>query len=310
VLYASPIEDIVRKHGLWSHCYADDTQVYFYCAPDQMNVLINSITNCIAELEDWMAANKLKLNTDKTEFVWVASRRRFHNLQNITQCVNVGNAIVTSSPESRNLGVYFDQHLEMTQHILNVCRQSYFQLRQLRVICRTLPKDILKILLHSFVFSRLDYCNSLLYGLPKCYLKKLQSVQNSAARLFGGLRKYDHITPLLRDQLHWLPVKSRIDYKIAVLTYKALHNEAPKYLTEMCSLAADSTGLARNRSATSGKLVPTSWNTVSYGKRGFNFAAPAVWNNLPVSLIQTNSFDDFKKRLKTFLFRDAYSHTN
>lgn len=307
VLYASPIEDIVRKHGLWSHCYADDTQIYFYCAPDQMDSLINSITSCIAELEYWMAANKLKLNTDKTEFVWVASRNRFHNIQNNTQCVNVGNAIISSSSGSRNLGVYFDQHLDMKQHILNVCRQSFFQLRQLRVICRTLPKDILKILLHSFVFSRLDYCNSLLYGLPKCYIKKLQSVQNAAARLYGGLRKYDHITPLLRDHLHWLPISARIDYKIAVLTYKALHNQAPKYMTDMCSLASESTGLSRNRSASNGKLVPTSWNTVGYGKRCFNFAAPAVWNKLPVSLIQNNCFDGFRKGLKTFLFIDAYN---
>ena len=309
VLYASPIEDIVRKHDLWSHCYADDTQIYFYCAPDQIDGLINSFTNCIAELEDWMAANKLKLNTDKTEFIWVASRSRFHNIQNNTRCVNVGNAVISASSGSRNLGVYFDQHLDMKQHIglLNVCRQSFFQLRQLRVICRRLPKDILKILLHSFVFSRLDYCIALLYGLPKCQLKKLQSVQNAAARLFGGLRKYDHITPLLRDQLHWLPVKARIDYKIAVLTYKALHNQAPKYLTDMCSLTSEFSGLSRIRSATNGKLVPTSWNTVSYGKRCFNFAAPEVWNKLPVSLTQSNSFDDFRKRLKTILFTDAYS---
>lgn len=162
VLYASLIEEIVRKHGLWSHCYADDTQIYFYYvrvyAPDHMDGIVNSFIGCIAELEDWMAANKLKLTRpiDKTEFVWVASRSRFHNIQNHTRCVNFENAIISSSSGSRNLGVNFDQHLDMKQHILNVCRQSFFQLRQLRVICRTLPKDILKILLHSFVFSRLN----------------------------------------------------------------------------------------------------------------------------------------------------------
>jgi hypothetical protein len=77
----------------------------------------------------------------------------------------------------------------------------------------------------------------------------------------------------------------------------------------MCSLASEFTGLSRNRSATNGKLVPTSWNTVGYGKRCFNFAAPEVWNKLPVSLTQNNNFDDFRKRLKTVLFTDAYTHT-
>jgi len=209
VLYSSPIEEIVSRHGLSSHCYADDIQLYFFCAPDQMASLTSSFTKCIAELEDWMTSNRLKLNTEKTEFVWIASRRRFRTLQNSKLPVNVGNAIIQSSSGSRNLGIYFDEHLDMRQHIINVCRQSCFQLRQLR----SLPMDVLKALLHAFVFSRLDYCNSLLYGLPKCDLNKLQSVQNAAARLIGGLRKYDHITPLMRDQLHWLPISVRIEFQ-------------------------------------------------------------------------------------------------
>jgi len=310
VLYASPIEEIVKKHGLWGHCYADDTQIYFYCAPDQMTSLATSFTQCIAELEAWMAANRLKLNTDKTEFVWIASKNKFGTLQNSNQSVVVGNAAIPSSVGSRNLGVYFDKYLDMRQHIINICRQSYYQLRQLRVICRSLPKDVLKTLLHAFVFSRLDYCNSILYGLPKCYLKKLQSIQNSAARLFGGLRKYDHITPLLRDQLHWLPITARIDFKIALLTYKSLHQQAPKYLSDMLCLASDFTGLSSNRSATNGNLIPASWKTVLYGKRCFQYSAPAVWNKLPVPLRRINSVTNFKKELKTFLFINAYSNDN
>ena len=93
ILYASPIQDIINRHGLWNHCYADDTQIYFRCAPDQMDSLVSSVSSCIAELEAWMASNRLKLNCDKTEFVWIYSRYRA--LQT-SPTVNVGKSPVSS----------------------------------------------------------------------------------------------------------------------------------------------------------------------------------------------------------------------
>ena len=236
----------------------------------------------------------------------MASKGRFRSLQNSVPSINVGNNVIATSTGARNLGVFFDRHLDMRQHILNTCRICYFQLRQLRVICRHLSKDVLKTLLHAFVSTRLDYCNSLLYGLPQCDMRKLQSVQNAAARLIGGLRKFDHITILTRDMLHWLPIKQRINFKIAVLTYKALHQQAPCYITSMCHLASDSSGLICHRSATNSELIPASWNSVFYGKRSFYYAAPKVWNSLPVFTRHQNSLAAFTKDLKTVLFNQAY----
>ena len=195
----------------------------------------------------------------------------------------------------------------MNQHINNVCRMCYFQLRQLRVIRRTLPSDVLKTLLYAFISSRLDYCNSFLYGLPKGQLQKLQVVQNAAARLFGGVSKYAHITPIMRDSLHWLPISQRIEYKIATLTYKSLHQMAPVYLSQMCRPVSQSIFLARNRSATNGDLIPANWRTVHYGQRGFYYASPKVWNNLPAYIRLQDSILSFRKELKTYLFRTAYS---
>jgi len=183
----------------------------------------------------------------------------------------------------------------------------YFQLRQLRVVRRSLPADVIKTVLHVVVTSRLDYCNSLYYGLPGCDINKPQRVQNAAARLFGGLSKFDHVTPIMRDKLHWLPVQQRIDYKIAVLTYKAMHHMAPDYLTEMCHTVSESSFLSRNRSAIRGDLMNTRWNTVSYGQRGFYYAAPRVWNSLPVAIRQRSSIDAFQRELKTFFFRQGYN---
>lgn len=305
LLYTAPVVDIITSHGLMTHCYADDTQVYFYCPPEQMSILADRFNRCIAEIERWMHSNRLKLNCDKSQFVWLASRNTFRSLP-VLQPVNICDSLLQPVNAAKNLGFYFDRNLDLKQHVSNVCRQSYFQLRQLRVVRRSLPPEVLKTLLHAFVSSRLDYCNSLFYGLPNCTLHKLQMVQNSAARLFGGLSRYDHITPILRDKLHWLPIKQRIDYKISVMTYKSLHNMAPGYLSDMCRPASQSQFLARNRSAHRGDLINHSWKTVTYGRRGFHYAAPAVWNTLPVDIRQRPSLEAFCTALKTFFFLQAY----
>ena len=86
-----------------------------------------------------------------------------------------------------------------------------------------------EILVHAFVSSKLDYCNSLLYNIPKYVHNKLQFVQNAAVRLITCSRKYDHITPILID-LHWLPIAERIKFKILLLTFKALHEKSPLYI--------------------------------------------------------------------------------
>ena len=87
-------------------------------------------------------------------------------------------------------------------------------------IRKCITEDAAKIMVNSMITSKLDYCNAILYGLPNCDLDKLYSVQKLAARLISGIRKYDHITPLLK-QLHWLPVKRRIEYKIMLLVFKS-----------------------------------------------------------------------------------------
>ena len=305
IMYTSPVTDIIRRHGLLSHCYADDTQLYFYCSPDQLDGQLLKLSNCVAELDHWMASNRLKLNCDKTEFIWIASRNKLETLHNSLPLVNIGSEVISPVTGARNLGVFFDSNLNFKRHITNVCRSSYYSLRQIRVIRRSLQRDVTKTLLHAFVSSRLDYCNSLFYGLPKCDIHRLQSVQNSAARIYGGLRKYDHITPVMRDQLHWLPINERIRYKIAVLTYMSIHQLAPDYLTAMCRRTIDNIALSRNRSASNGDLIPTSFKTVTYGKRSFYFSAPVVWNQLPVS-VRMLTFDAFCKQLKTLLFKEIY----
>ncbi len=114
-----------------------------------------------------------------------------------------------------------------------------------------LSHPVAEKLINTFVFSRVDYCNALLAGVSKTTLSKLQSVQNSAARILTGTKTSEHISPVLQS-LHWLPVRSRIDFKILMLTYKALHGLAPHYLSQLLSVYTPSRDL---RSSDSGLLV-------------------------------------------------------
>ena len=115
-------------------------------------------------------------------------------------------------------------------HVNSLCKTAFNHLRNSVTIRRFLSHKHCEIVIHAFVASRTDYCNSLLSGLPQLLLQKLQYVQNAAARLMTHSKKYDHISPILKE-LHWFPVKSRIEFKI-FLTFKAYYEIGPKYLTD------------------------------------------------------------------------------
>jgi len=149
-------------------------------------------------------------------------------------------------------------------------------------VARSLSVEAAKTLVQAFVSSWLDYCNAILHGLPEKLMRRLQSVQNAAARMITSARRRDHITPILR-QLHWLPVRQRVDFKIAVLllVFQCLTGQAPAYLANDCQLAADASA-RRLRSADTAKCVVR--RTYNFGDRYFAAAGPRLWNTLPLNL--------------------------
>ncbi|KAJ8024621.1 hypothetical protein HOLleu_34570 [Holothuria leucospilota] len=208
-------------------------------------------------------------------------------------------SIVPISSEVRNLGVIFDNALDMKEHVRRIVQAASFAIYKIGRLHKFLDSTSAERLVHAFVSSRLDYCNSLLYGLPSNEIDKLQRVQNSAARLVTRRKKYDHIKPVLHE-LHWLPVRERIIYKIALLTYKALHGMAPSYIADLLSEYKPSRSL---RSSSQCFLKrPQSVCTSYYGDRSFSVAAPTVWNNLPHHIRTATSVSSLKTRLKTYLF--------
>ena len=148
--------------------------------------------------------------------------------------LQVDGCSISPSPEVRNLGVILDSTLSYQSHIKSITKSAFFHLKNISRLRASLSDSVAETLTHSFISSRLDYCNGLLFGLPNTTLDRLQYVQNSAARVLTRTKPWQHITPTLK-RLHWLPLKFQINYKLLLLTYKALHALAPQYLSKLLS---------------------------------------------------------------------------
>lgn len=248
-----------------------------------------------------MAANFLLLNSDQTEVIVLGPE----NLRNMVsnQILTLDGITLASSNTVRNLGVIFDQDMSFNAHIKQICKTAFFHLCNISKVRNILSQSDAEKLVHAFITSRLDDCNSLLSGSPKNSLKSLQLIQNAAARVLTGTRKREQISPVLAS-LHWLPVKSRIEFKILLLTYKVLNNQAPSYLND---LVVPYHPIRALRSHTAGLLVVPRVFKSRMGGRAFSFQAPLLWNQLPVWIQETDTISTFKIRLQTFLFAKAYS---
>ena len=205
----------------------------------------------------------------------------------------------TDSTRNLHVGFIFDKDLSAKVHISSVCKSSYFQIRQLRQVRSSLDKNSAIILANSLVSSKLDYCNSLYYNLPAVSLDRLQKVQNALARVVvPSVRRHHHITPTLKT-LHWLPIRQRISFKIAAITYKTLQHQQPSYLSDLIVPYIP----ARNLKSLDKFLPPPVPDIRSAnGRRSFSFAAPCIWNSLPFPLRSCPTLPLFLSSLKTHVF--------
>ncbi len=218
--------------------------------------------------------------------------------------MSFGGATVRPSKSVRNLGIYIDSALSMREHVIKTVSRCFGALRQLRTVRQHVPTAVFQSLVTTLVLSRLDYGNVVLAGASKDLLRRLQSVQNAAARLVFSLRRRDHVSDALL-QLHWLKVPERIKYKLLTLTFRALHGTAPHYLN-LFERVAENSGRLGLRSAVTHHLVIPPSRLVSVGGRSFPVVAASAWNCLPSDIVDTVSTDVFRARLKTFLFRQSY----
>ena len=181
-------------------------------------------------IKSWKTVNKLKLNDEKTEFLIMTSK--FHQNKIHDHQIKVDTASIPASESARNLGIVFDKNLCMEDQIRRICQSVYFHIRNVNSIRKILSNETAATIIHALITSRIDNGNSLLTGVTDYSLRKLQLAQNAAARILTKARKFDHITPILKD-LHWLPVRERINFKLLLLTWKAINGLAPSYISNL-----------------------------------------------------------------------------
>jgi hypothetical protein len=295
-LYTTPLCSLVQNSGISIHLYADDTQLYISFSPQDHSPALLRLSSTLDYVHAWLSTNCLVVNPSKTEYLVIGTKQQRTKL--LSTSLNFKDTVLSPTHVVRNLGVMFDSDMTLTKHISSVSSSSYYIIRQIRQIRSSLDRNSCILVANALVSSKLDFCNSLYYNLPQSSIHRLQLIQNSLARVVcPSVKRRDHITPTLRD-LHWLPINLRITYKIALITHKTLHYNSPSYLKSLITRYCPTRCL---RSSDKHLLAVPSLKS-NAGRRSFSFAAPSIWNSLPVSLRSETRIHSFRAALKKHLF--------
>ena len=304
--YIKPLSNVLKKHPVSYHVYADDVQIYKHFKLGDMENFwagMRCLQSCAADVRSWMNSNRLMLNDSKTELLVVAPKQHTESISSFNPTIQIGDANITPVECVKNLGCLFDQHMSMVPQVRAVCRSMYFHLHQIGQIRHYLTREARATAVVSLVLSRLDYNNGLLCELPQSVLNRLQVALNSAARLVMGIRRREHISPVLKS-LHWLPVKERIQFKVLLITYKVFHNigSPPGYLSAILEHYTP----PRSLRSGSKDLLSVKKAKGKVGERAFQTAAPKYWNALSLHSRSATTISSFRNNLKTELFKEAH----
>ena len=284
-LYTHPLSAVICQSSLLYNFFADDSQLHNSSVPSDFPVLACCLKDCIEDVAEWMADSKLKMNDDKTEVMAIGTRSKLSQVIHNLAPMSISGCDIPFSQSVRNLGFYLDEMLSMDAHIKYLCRILFCQLSRTGKIRSFLSTDAANKLAVSLILSRLDYCNSLLAGLPD----KL-NIQNHAARLVLRKSRHASATTLLR-RLHWLPMKAMIQYKIACLCFQCIYqNSMPPSISDLLHPYCISRTL---RSLDTSLLTVPRFSLETFGKKSFSVSGPTVWNSLPLSLRKNTVFYNF-----------------
>jgi hypothetical protein len=297
-VYMADLGRLLSSGDINFHIYADDVLLYKPCYPDNVTDAINSLRDCLQQVESWMLQNRLLLSPTKTSaFLFHCPRAILPSppLSVIIGGVQVG--FSTSSP-LRWLGVDFDPHLKMCAFVDRTSRSCFSILQMLRRLRSSMNRHSTLLLCNSLVCSRLEYCGALLFSVEAAQLERLCRVQNLAARIVSGCRRYDHVSPIIRE-IGWRPTIWLPTIKLIILVAKVLRGRAPAYLS--CEVYQPRRSLRSSQSTSIQLVLGTAHKNI--GKGVWSVAAPMAWNSLPENLRDKDiTLQSFFCRLKGHKF--------
>jgi hypothetical protein len=299
LLFSVFINSITESLTSSYHLYADDLQIYAAASVDDLPLLISQVNSDLESIRSWAFKFGLKVNAKKSQAIVIGSPFFIKRLSDVVVPDILFDGIsIPFSSTVRNLGITIDQTLSWSPHIAEVSKNIFGSLHSLRRLQNFLPLHTKLTLTQSLLLPLLDYGDIAFLDLKEELLDKLERLQNVCIRYIFGLRKYDHISEF-RSQLRWLPIRRRRDVHVLSLLFNLLFNPAsPPYLSERFSYMADGSG-HRLRSSANLTLAVRSNKTRTYS-RSFTVRAVKLWNELPLSLRQSQSVASLKSNLKKF----------
>ena len=292
VLFTVYINDLlsVREH-CQTACYVDDSKLYLKFKTSKLSDAISAVNSDLREICRWCFQNTLLMNPDKTKLLGIGVPKLLQQLPDFT--ITLCGKTISSTPVAKDLGVFLDQHHSYDEHICKTVSSCMNKLIQINRIRHLLNKETLPLIINTFVFSRLFYCSSVWSNTSVTNVQKFQLVQNFAARIIYGLRKYDHISEGLRS-LRWQNVKQR-------LMHKCLNGLSPSYLSnKFWTRSSIHDRQTRHR----GNLnIPSC--RIAACQRAFYYRGVKIWNSLNKDLKQIADNTVFKKHLINELICDV-----
>lgn len=296
-IYLLPLIKQLTAKNIQIFNYADDLQLVF--PMDNSEASIGVFQDTMSYISQWMDSNQLKLNPGKTELVLMGKAQ-----------VNWGphywpcelGLPPTPVESAKILGITLSQDLTLKKQVGSVISNCFFQMRKIKKIGGLMTQEVRIQAFIALVLSRLDYANGVYLGLPIGLQRRLQTVQNQAARLAYNLPRRQSISSTLR-KLHWLPVQERCNFKIGCLVFKALQGQGPRFISDLVTMYVPA---RYRRSANKFRLVTPKFRGKRMGGSRFTTLAPQLWNLIPINIRASENLTLFRKRLKTWLFSRAY----